>query len=44
MTELNKALRNSFKNLTKEELIELACILMNENLHRTGPKKKIKEA
>lgn len=40
MSDLEKALRNTCKNLTKEEVINLACLLVVESLHTAGRKKK----
>ena len=37
-TELENALRKSFEVLTKEELINMAIILMDESLHGRGNK------
>lgn len=39
--ELELALRGTFSELTREELINLAIILIDENLHRVGRKPKV---
>jgi len=43
MSELEKALRSSFKDLTKEELTDLLVAVIEDGLHRRGPKKKTLE-
>ena len=40
MSELEKAMRNLCEKLSKEELTELVCVLMNDALHTRGPKGK----
>lgn len=37
---LKKALRSGFEKLTKEELINLAILLMDDGLHNAGRKPK----
>ena len=41
---LEKALRSGFEKLTKEELINLAILLMDEGLHMAGRKPTKKKA
>lgn len=40
MATLDEILRKSFEGLTKEELITLVIVLVEDGLHRQGPKPK----
>ena len=42
MDNLEKALRVTFNQLNKEELVDLLCMLIKDSLHHAGRKKTSK--
>lgn len=40
MYSLDMAIKKTCESLTKEELIDLVCLLIDENLHTAGRKRK----